>query len=484
VTKRAAVSLGPSRHTGILSRPSRRRLAVVYVCGVVIPAGLVVLLLSGLPTAMAARPAPTAAAVQGWQVGHALGTIAVFVAVAHLGGALAAWLRQPRVVGQATAGLLLGPSLLGWAAPPVSHWLHAGGSDQAVDLLAQLGVILFVFLTARELSDGEHRAGPTAFVVGQTMVAVPLLAGMLTALALSHHRPAGVGAVQYTLFLGVAMSATALPVLAHILAERRRLTSPIGVLGISAAAVGDASIWCLLAVALCLAGTGSMADTLARLGLAVVFLAVLWWGVRPLLRRVLSAERDSRYTGPALLLAAVLGCALVTDRLGLHAIFGAFVAGLLLPHRSMLVARVTVVVEQATQWLLLPLFFTAVGSRTRLSVIGEPRLLAAGALVLAVAVLSKIIAGGGAGRAVGLGARDSAVLGVLMNCRGMTELLILNIGLTAGIIDASVFTVFVVMAIVTTALTGPLLDLLGWRDPVQAVTASAAAESRTSQQSQ
>jgi Kef-type K+ transport system membrane component KefB len=130
------------------------------------------------------------------------------------------------------------------------------------------------------------------------------------------------------------------------------------------------------------------------------------------------------------------------------------------------------VVEQATQWLLLPLFFTAVGSRTRLSVIGEPRLLAAGALVLTVAVLSKIIAGGGAGLAVGLGGRDSAVLGVLMNCRGMTELLIVNIGLAAGVIDAGVFTLFVVMAIVTTALTGPLLDLLGWRDPIMALTAT------------
>jgi len=457
---------------GIAKRPSRRRLAVVYAGGVVVPGAFVVLLLSRLPTEMAARPAAAAAPAQVWQVGHALGTIAVFIAVAHLGGALAARLRQPRVVGQATAGLLLGPSLLGWAAPPVSQWLHAGGSDQAVDLLAQLGVILFVFLTARELADGEHRAGPTAFVVGQTMVAVPLAAGMLTALALSADRPAGVGAVQYTLFLGVAMSATALPVLAHILAERRRLTSPIGVLGISAAAVGDASIWCLLAVTLCLAGTGSLPETLIRLGAALAFLAVLWWGVRPLLRRLLPAERDSRYAGPALLLAAVLGCALVTDRLGLHAIFGAFMAGLLLPHGSMLVARVTVVVEQATQWLLLPLFFTAVGSRTRLSVIGEPRLLAAGAVVLAVAVLSKIIAGGGAGLAVGLGGRDSAVLGVLMNCRGMTELLILNIGLAAGVIDAGVFTLFVVMAIVTTALTGPLLDLLGWRDPIMALTAT------------
>jgi Kef-type K+ transport system membrane component KefB len=459
VTERPTVRAGRD----LPNRPSTRRLLAVYAAGVLVPAGFVVLILTRSASDVVARPAAAIATGQRWQAGHALATIAVFVVVAHLGGALAARLRQPRVVGQATAGLLLGPSLLGWALPPLSRWLHAGGSDQAVDLLAQLGVILFVSLTARELSGSGHRTGPAALVVGYTMVAVPLAAGVLTALALDAARPAGIGAVPYALFLGVAMSATALPVLAHILAERRRLTSPIGVLGSSAAAVGDAGIWCLLAVTLCLAGSGSLAGTLVRLGAAVAFLSALWWVVRPLLRRLLPAERDSRYTGPALLLAGVLGSALVTDRLGLHAIFGAFVAGLILPPGSVLVARVTVVIEQATQWLLLPLFFTAIGSRTRLSLVGDPRILAGGALVLAVAVISKVVAAGGAGRAVGLGWRDSAVLGVLMNCRGMTELLVLNTGRTAGIIGADVFTVFVLMAIVTTALTGPLLDLLGWR---------------------
>jgi Kef-type K+ transport system membrane component KefB len=467
----------------------RARVAGLYAAGVAVPAALTVVVLALLPSGGAHHaPAAPTAPTSGWQVDHVLLVVAAFIALGHLGGAAAARLGQPRVIGQTIAGLLLGPSLLGSLAPQLQQWLRGDGAGQAVDLLSQLGVVLFVFVIARDLAVTEHRAGPAALVVGHTMVAVPLAAGTATALLLLPERPATVGPVPYVLFLGVAMSATALPVLGHILAERRRLSSPVGVLATTAAAAGDVTLWCLLAVALSLAGATSMTATLWKFGLAVGFLLLLWFGLRPLLRLLLPPGRDSIYTGPAILLSGLLAAAVVTDRLSLHAIFGAFIFGLVLPSGSVLVKRVTVAVEQASQWLLLPLFFTAVGARTRLDRIGDARTLAIGGLVLVVAITAKVLSGGVAGRVIGLGRRDSAVLGVLMNCRGMTELVVLNAGLTAGIIDTTTFTVFVVMAIVTTAATGPLLDRLRWsgptsarKEPARALTHQAAGEGGTSE---
>lgn len=456
---------------------SGRRLAALYTAGVIAPVAAVITLLIHLPGGPTVLKAAASLPVGvGVQVTHALAVIAVLVITAQLGGVAAHRLGQPHVVGQATAGLLAGPSLLGHVAPTAAGWLHAGGADQAVDLLAQLGVVLFVFMIGRELADGGHRVGPAAFVLGHTMVAVPLLAGVVTAvLLLPGMRPAHIAVVPYALFIGLAMSATALPVLAHILAERGQLTSPIGALGAASAAVGDAGIWCALAVTLCLADGGSLPATVLRLAGAAGFAAAVWWGLRPLLRHLLPRQRDSRHTGPALLLALVLGSAAATDYLGLHAIFGAFLLGLAVPRTSVLVQRVTVSVDGVTQWLLLPLFFTAIGSRTRLDVITHPHTLMICGTIVGIAVASKLLAAGGTGRALGLSWCDSTALGVMMNCRGLTELVLLTVGLHAGILDDRVYTVFVIMALVTTAVTGPLLSRLGMPRPATTSPAGSAA---------
>ncbi len=445
------------------------RLTLVYVAGAAVPAVLALLALItmaglGTPTSGASVPKPGA---DGFDVGRVLVTIVVVVVAAHGGGVLARLAHQPRVVGQAVVGLLLGPSVLGYLAPKLYQWLHGGGSSQAIDLLAHLGVILFVFLIARETAGTTQRStSGQALVIGHAMISLPFLCGVLVAaLLVGRYRPAGVGPLPYALFLGLAMSATALPVLAHILAERRMLTSRIGTLATSCAAVGDATLWCLLAVTVCLVHRGSLTTTLARAAAALAFAALLWWAVRPALRRL---ARPAEHTGPGrpvLLLAGLLLCAQVTESLGLHAIFGAFLLGLVVPRTSLTAQRVTVMAEGLTEWLLLPLFFTAIGSRTHLDVIGGPATIGLCLAVLAIAMLSKLVAAGGAARAVGLSWRDGAVLGVLMNCRGLTELLILNVGLTTGIIEGRVFACFVVMAVATTALTGPLLDALRLRAP-------------------
>ena len=447
----------------------RHRLALAYIGAAAVPAVLALLALT--TTAGLGTPVPPAPVIGsgsgGFDVGRVLVTIVIVVVAAHSGGVLAHLARQPRVVGQAVVGLLLGPSLLGNLAPNLYRWLHAGGSSQAIDLLSQLGVILFVFLIGRELAGGTQRAtSGQALVIGHAMIALPFLCGVLVAaLLVDGYRPASVGTLPYALFLGLAMSATALPVLAHILAERRMLTSRIGTLATTCAAVGDATLWCLLAITVCLVHHGSLTNTLLRAAAALAFTALMWWAVRPALRRLSRPGSHAGPGGPVLLLAGLLLCAQVTETLGLHAIFGAFLLSLVVPRTSITAQRVTVMAEGLTEWLLLPLFFTAIGSRTHLDLIGGPTTIGLCLAVLAIAMLSKLVAAGSAARAVGLPWRDSAALGVLMNCRGLTELLILNVGLTAGIIDARVFACFVVMAVATTALTGPLLTALRVRAP-------------------
>ncbi len=443
----------------------RRRLVLAYTAIAAVPAIVAVLVLvavsgtgQGVPAAAATSPA--------FDVGRVLLTVAIVVMAAHAGGTLSGLLRQPRVVGQAVVGLLLGPSILGSTTPDLYSWLHGGGSSQAIDLLSNLGVVLFVFLIGRELAGRGERNTGTALVVGHAMIAVPFLCGVIVAIFLvGDYRPPSVGPLPYALFLGLAMSATALPVLAHILAERGLLTSRIGALATTAAAIGDATVWCLLAVTMCLVHGGSMTSTLLRAAAALIFAAIMWWGVRPVLRRRVQPGIVAGPGLPVMLLAALLLCAQLTESLGLHAIFGAFLLGLVVPRTSIAAQRVSVMAEGITEWLLLPLFFTAIGSRTHLDLIGGARWIVLCLVVLVIAIVSKFAAAGGAARAVGLTWRDSAAIGVMMNCRGLTELLILNVGLSAGIIDARVFACFVVMALATTALTGPLLTALGVQRP-------------------
>jgi Kef-type K+ transport system membrane component KefB len=443
---------------------SGRRLSAAYALGVAVPAALAVVLLVttvGRQAGTDTRVAPVRTSASGFDINHILLVVAVVIVAAHAAGALAARIGQPRVVGQAAAGLLLGPSMLGSLFP---GWLSRDGAGPVVEVLAQLGIVLFVFMIGRELAASGQSDGGRSMLIGQVMIAVPVLGGIVVAVLLLEP-PAGVDPVAFTLFIGLAMGATALPVLAHLLAERRQLTSPVGGLAVRSAVVGDATVWALLAVVMTLLRGGSLATMAVRLAGALLFSAAVWWVVRPLLRRLLPPDRDSRYAGPALILAGVLAAAVTTEVLGLHAIFGAFLAGLAVPARSLTVERVTVTASGAAEWLLLPLFFTVVGMRTDLRLLTDPAVIPLCLVILVVAVAGKLAAGFVAGRITGLARRDAVILGVLLNCRGLTELVLLNAGRQAGVIDDRTFTVFVVMALVTTAITGPLLTRLGMGRP-------------------
>ena len=447
--------------------PRRWRTPVVYGVLVGLPLAVTVLVLrtvDGAGTVVA--PAVTrlgAGTLAPAQVLPRLLLAAVVIAVAaHLGGTLLARLGQPPVIGEMAAGFLLGPSLLGTLAPGLTEALLPPGVMPYLDVLAQLGVVFFMFGVGWELPLALVRSvRSTAVVVAHASIATPLLLGVLLALALpASYRPAGVPRLHFALFVGLALSMTAFPVLARILHDRGLSGTRLGALGMAVAGIGDVTAWCGLVLVVTIARGGGSLVLLRTVLLTALFLAAMWWVVRPLLAR-LFASGTSDTTGSAVaLLAVLLLSAATTDLIGIHAVFGAFLAGAVMPRGAPRVTGFCFRLEGLTCWLLLPLFFATVGLRTDLREVvgstGWPVLLA----VVAVAVTGKLVGASVASRAMGIDRRTALGVGVLMNCRGLTEIVVLNVGLSLGVIGRPLFTVLVAMALLTTAMTGPLLSRL------------------------
>ncbi|HEX4789175.1 MAG TPA: cation:proton antiporter [Actinospica sp.] len=446
------------------SRPGRAPAA--YILTVLIPV-LAALLLVRYGTAHPLR-AQTPGAVPpalSDQFGQVLKTGAVILAAAGLLGLAARAARQSVVVGEILAGLLLGPSVLGAVAPGVEHSLFPASLNPVLNDLAQLGVVFFMFHIGVELPlTMLRRVGSAAVSLGHAAIAVPFLLGTLLALGLrGRYQPADVRTVPFVLFVALSVSVTAFPVLARILSDRGMTGARLGTLALAAAGVGDATAWCALSLVVAEVRNGSPVGVLRTVGEVLAFAAVLWFAVRPLLAWA-ARELERRYSGSlpggVLIACFVLLCAVATNDFGVHPIFGAFLAGMVMPRSSRTVADFAVKSEGLTLWLLLPFFFTAVGLQTRLqSVFGAT---AAWALlaVLAVAVLGKVGGAYLAARAAGENRRDALGLGVMMNCRGLTELVVLDVGLSLGVISTALFSVLVVMTLLTTVATDPLLRLL------------------------
>ncbi|MSR22635.1 MAG: hypothetical protein EXR92_03690 [Gemmatimonadetes bacterium] len=380
-------------------------------------------------------------------------------------------LGQPAVVGEIIAGLLLGPSFLGWIFPDTFSRLFPPGSLVSLEALSQLGLILFMFVVGIELraTPAQVRRAAAAWVSGASIV-LPFVLG--TAFGVMTHArlaPVGVSLVSFSLFIGTAMSFTAFPVLARILAEQRLMATELGSMALACAAVNDVTGWLLLGSILALVGGGGAGYVLLRCALFGAYLGIMLGIVRPWLHRVGPFRGATPGMPPAGLPAALLLLllsALTTEALGVHALFGAFFAGFVIPlddsGRRALVDRI----EPLTLTLLLPMFFALTGLRTRIGLIEGTRLWTDAALALALAILGK--AGGStlAARAAGMRWRDATALGILVNTRGLIELVALNVGLELGILSPVVFTMLVMMALVTTFMTSPLLTrLLPESDP-------------------
>lgn len=385
-----------------------------------------------------------------------------FVCMAGVAGSwLAKLLRQPQAVGQMIAGLAIGPSLLGRFAPEFSAWLFPAGTAQILALFGGVGAIFFIFLVGLDFSWPElRRSGLSTVLLGQATMAIPFLGGAILAVGLSRlgeapaHDP-----MAFNLFIAVAMSVTALPVLAHILRERGLDQSPLGAVGIAAAAICDATAWCVLAVTLAIAGSGSASGALLAMAGVALFAVAMWFLARPAWAR-LDSRAAPGSTTPLLALLGMLVAALVTDSLGAHAIFGAFLAGLIFP-RSANYRTINSKIEGVVEWFLLPMFFVSTGLQTKIGLLDSGHDVLILLVVLGTAIASKSLATALLARLVGYGWRSTAQLAAMMNCRGITELIVLNIGLHAGLLNQKLFTVLTVVTIITTMITGPALDLIG-----------------------
>jgi Kef-type K+ transport system membrane component KefB len=427
-----------------------------------------VAVLLGIVATRQAGPAPTAAAQR--TAGQGLPNLVLLVAQLSLiilatraVGWLAEKIRQPRVIGEVLAGILLGPSLLGWVAPGLSGLLFPASSFAVLNALSQLGLVLFMFMVGLELNVKElHHQGPSAVLISHASIAAPMALGALLALYLYPRlSDASVGFAGFALFMGAAMSITAFPVLARILSERNLLHSRLGTMAITCAAIDDVTGWCVLAyiVAQVRAAESAIPVWLTVAGLGV-FLALMLLVVRkPLakIERSYLAHGELHDNLKALLLLVLMLSALVTELLGLHLLFGAFIAGAIMPRNRQFVAYLTGKFESLTVLLLLPLFFAYTGLRTGIGQVrGRDGWWLCG-LIVAVAVAGKLGGTGVAARLGGLSWRDSLALGALMNTRGLMELVVLNIGLDIKVISPTLFSMMVVMAVATTMMTPPLV---------------------------
>jgi Kef-type K+ transport system membrane component KefB len=399
-------------------------------------------------------------------LGLLLSQIALIILLSRAGGSLAEKIHQPRVIGEVLAGILLGPSVLGWLAPGVSAFLFPPSGFGALNGLSQLGLMLFMFLVGLELNMTALRhQGPIAILISHASMAAPMALGAGLALYL-YPRLSGadVSFTGFALFMGAAMSVTAFPVLARILGERNLSHTPIGTLAIACAAIDDVTGWCVLAfIAAHIRAADSAVRIWTTVGGLALFLSVMFLGVRPLLRKIERAhiERgDLSDNRKAIVLLLLLLSALSTEALGLHPVFGAFVAGAIMPRNREFVRYLTEKFHALTVLLLLPLFFAYTGLRTGIGQVAGAEMWSICLLILVTAVVGKLAGTGLAARMGGMPWRESLVLGVLMNTRGLMELVVLNIGLDLGVISPALFSMMVVMAISTTMMAPPLLHWL------------------------
>ncbi|MCG5213832.1 cation:proton antiporter domain-containing protein [Streptosporangium soli] len=396
-------------------------------------------------------------------VGHFFISIVVVLSCAHLAGSLAQRLGQPRVVGEIAAGLALGPSLLGKINPDLAGWLLPDEVGPMIDGLAQLGLVLFMFGVGQELATTRIRGtAKQGLLISQTSMAVPFVAGALVAVPLigGFAGPAG-NPVAFVLFVGCAISITAFPVLARLISDLDLGRTVPARLSLFAAAVGDGASWLLLAVALAVAsGSGAGGLLLSVAGALAVTLAFVG-PVRTTLARW--AHRDAIATGSVLPVVAVAATATLTAVIGIHQLIGALLVGIAWPARS----QGATALMETSKSVLLPFFFLSFGLTVDLSALklDGPTVIALVVLLL-VAVVAKVAGPGLCGRLTGLSWRDSFILGSLLNARGLTELVVLQIGYQAGLIDQRLLAILTIVALATTLMTTPLLRLVGVRPPV------------------
>ena len=372
---------------------------------------------------------------------------------------------QPSVIGEIIAGIFLGPSLVGMYFPEFSAMLFPADSLGNLQFLSQIGLILFMFVVGMELDLKvlKNRANE-AIVISHASIVIPFTLGIGLAYFIYYRfAPAGVPFLSFALFMGIAMSITAFPVLARIVQERGIHKTKLGAIVITCAAADDITAWCILAAVIAIVKAGTFASSMYIISLSILYVLLMLFVVKPFLKKIgdLYATREN-LSKPvvAIFIVTLIISSYMTEIIGIHALFGAFMTGAIMPDITKIRKIIIEKVEDVSLILLLPLFFVFTGLRTEIGLINGIYLWQITGLIILVAVVGKFFGSALAARFVGQNWRDSLTIGALMNTRGLMELIVLNIGLDLKVITPEVFTMMVIMALVTTFMTGPVIDLI------------------------
>ncbi|MFA9190548.1 cation:proton antiporter [Flavobacterium sp. FZUC8N2.13] len=394
-----------------------------------------------------------------------LAQIVTIILVARLFGWFFRKIGQPSVIGEMIAGIVLGPSLVGMYFPEFSALLFPAASLGNLQFLSQIGLIFFMFVIGMELDlKVLKNKAHDAVVISHASIVIPFALGLTLAYFIYPiFAPMGVEFSSFGLFLGIAMSITAFPVLARIVQEREMQKTKLGTIAITCAAADDITAWCILAVVIAIVKAGSFTSALYVIGLAILYVIVMLKIVRPFLKRVgdLNSTRESlNKPVVAIFFITLLFSAYASELIGIHALFGAFLAGAIMPENNKFRNIFIEKVEDVSIIVLLPLFFVFTGLRTQIGLLNDPYLWKVTAIIIAVAVVGKFFGSALAAKFVGQSWKDSLAIGALMNTRGLMELVVLNIGYDLGVLSTEIFTMMVIMALVTTFMTGPALDFI------------------------
>ena len=393
--------------------------------------------------------------------------IITIIIVARFFGWIFRKIGQPSVIGEIIAGIFLGPSLVGMYFPEYSHLLFPTESLGNLQFLSQIGLILFMFVVGMELDLKvlKNRANE-AIVISHASIVIPFTLGIgLAYFVYDKFAPAGIPFLSFSLFMGIAMSITAFPVLARIVQERGIHKTKLGAIVITCAAADDITAWCILAAVIAIVKAGNFASSMYIISLALVYVLLMLFVVKPFLKKIgdLFATREN-LSKPvvAIFLVTLIISSYLTEIIGIHALFGAFMTGAIMPDITKFRKIIIEKVEDVALILLLPLFFVFTGLRTEIGLINDSYLWQITGLIILVAVIGKFFGSALAAKFVGQNWRDSLTIGALMNTRGLMELIVLNIGLDLKVLTPEVFTMMVIMALVTTFMTGPAIDFINF----------------------
>lgn len=393
--------------------------------------------------------------------------IITIIIVARFFGWIFRKIGQPTVIGEIIAGIFLGPSVVGMYFPEYSGLLFPAESLGNLQFLSQIGLILFMFVIGMELDLKvlKNKAND-AVVISHASIVIPFSLGIGLSYFIYHKfAPQGVEFLSFSLFMGIAMSITAFPVLARIVQERGIHKTKLGTIVITCAAADDITAWCILAAVIAIVKAGTFASSMYIILMAVVYVVMMLFVVKPFLKKIgdLYATREN-LSKPvvAIFLLTLIISSYMTEVIGIHALFGAFMTGAIMPDLTKIRKIIIEKVEDVALILLLPLFFVFTGLRTQIGLINDAYLWQVTGLIIGVAVVGKFFGSALAAKFVGQNWRDSLTIGALMNTRGLMELVVLNIGYDLGVLSTEVFTMMVIMALVTTFMTGPAIDLINF----------------------